>query len=609
MDARACREPVGRGGRARRLSALGTLAALVVGAACGGGVKAVGRGTLSAGAKSTYQVRYDQCGYSPAPESFAVVVSTGAPSPGYTILDSVTQRQVAKGVAGPRVLATTSRAGTPLTGDRIDLGALEKGSYFVALDDGTRAGPVNIGDDVYAPVLPLVVKFLAEQRCGATESSVSLHPACHLFHGAHSGDGAAVADGAHPPYATGSRIDAEGGWHDAGDYLKFVGTTAYLLTVELMALRDDRAALGPAATDLAAELRWGLDWLLKMDGGPEPYHQVGGEGDHDPDWRPPDADAKNPIPSYDTRPVFRLAPDRGRNLLGRSAAAFALASQVYASDAPYAQRLLRAAKSAYAMAKKRTSVQNPDPPDFYPEHSGDDDVVLGAAALARATGEAGYAADALAFGERLAPVPGTGIGWDSLDALALLEAALAFPDGSPQRAEMAKKLDALAAPIAATAKAPTGPGAAFGYALPAFGNGSVAESLGAAASCLAAERLNKTPDCSVVARRQLHWLLGENPFGVSFLLGAGSTSPQNIHHALAQAAHLTIPGAIVGGPTTLAILLKAPLPPPSKDDIFAPWSTDELLYQDVVANYVCNEPAIDFTAALVFTLGELARGT
>jgi hypothetical protein len=36
------------------------------------------------------------------------------------------------------------------------------------------------------------------------------------------------------------------------------------------------------------------------------------------------------------------------------------------------------------------------------------------------------------------------------------------------------------------------------------------------------------------------------------------------------------------------------------------WSTDDLLYEDRAENYVCNEPAIDFAAALVYTLAELA---
>jgi endoglucanase len=344
-----------------------------------------------------------------------------------------------------------------------------------------------------------------------------------------------------------------------------------------------------------------------MVGGAEPYHQVGGAGDHDAGFRLPDADTTTPIAAYDQRPLYRMAPGAGRNLLARSAAALAVGSTVYASDAAYAARLLAAAQSAYTAAQARAQVQNPDPPDFYMEDSGDDDLALAAAELALATGQASYAADAQTYALALAPAAGQPIGWFSVDALALAESARALAPTSAARAQLTQKLDALAAPLAATDAAPMGPGAAFHYALPALGDGSLAESLGAAASCLAARRLDKTANgaCAEVARSQLHWLLGQNPFGVSFLVGAGDTNPQNLHHALAQSAPLTLTGAIVGGPTSAATLTAAALPLPPASDLQAPFSTDALLYEDAVGDYVTNEPAIDFTAALVYTVGEL----
>src|SRR5262249_48687309 len=156
-----------------------------------------------------------------------------------------------------------------------------------------------------------------------------------------------------------------------------------------------------------------------------------------------------------------------------------------------ATKLLAAAKTAYALAKQREGVQNPDPPGFYREQSGEDDLMLGAAALARVTGDARYANEARAI--QLTARAGTPVGWNSLDAIALLETGRACPAGSAERTEIARRLDALAAPIAATARTPVGPGSAFGYALQWFGNGSLAESLGAAATCLAARRLHDAP--------------------------------------------------------------------------------------------------------------------
>ena len=550
---------------------------------------------------SAYRVRYDQLGYRADGERYAIVVSSGNPPPHYRLVDAATQSDVREGIAGPRTLVAVSRAGTPLTGDRIDFASLPAGTYSVALDDGTRAGPIHIGGDVYAHVLPLVAQFLAEQRCGPTNQSASSHGPCHLFRSirdAHSGDGIPADDGARPPYPAGKAVDVEGGWHDAGDYLKFALTTSYVLATELMALSDHRRSLGAVGEMLAKELRWGLDWLLKMEAGAEPYHQVGGEGDHDVDWRSPEDDTIHPIPAYDSRPVFRMASGRGRNVLGRSAAAFAFGSEVYASEPAYAQKLLSAAESTYTLARRRPGVQNSDPPDFYREASGEDDLLLAAAALARSTGHAAYTEDVRSIRTRLVAGEGTPVGYASVDALAVLAGGRLFPVGSTERADFARRADLLAAPIAATAGKPAGPGAAFG-------NGSIAEAMGAAATCMAARRLTGAPGCDVVARRQLHWLFGENPFGLSFLVGAGTSWPRNLHHAFGQAAHVTVLGAIAGGPTALSILAKSELHPPAADDAYARWSTDDLLYEDNVQDYVCNEPAIDFAAALVFVLAEL----
>src|SRR5215469_10225684 len=62
----------------------------------------------------------------------------------------------------------------------------------------------------------------------------------------------------------GVRINAAGGWWDAGDYLKFVQTTSYTADLLLAGVRDfpNQMGSGSAASDFAAEAKFGAEWLL-----------------------------------------------------------------------------------------------------------------------------------------------------------------------------------------------------------------------------------------------------------------------------------------------------------------------------------------------------------
>jgi endoglucanase len=77
----------------------------------------------------------------------------------------------------------------------------------------------------------------------------------------------------------GVRINAAGGWWDAGDYLKFVQTTSYTVDLLLAGVRDFPNQMGPgsAMSNFAAEAKFGAGWLLRMwdDSTKTLYYQVG----------------------------------------------------------------------------------------------------------------------------------------------------------------------------------------------------------------------------------------------------------------------------------------------------------------------------------------------
>ena len=145
----------------------------------------------------------------------------------------------------------------------------------------------------------------------------------------------------------GGPVDVEGGWADAGDYLKFTHSSAYNDVVLFTSAR----LLGSRAPEsLLAEARHGLAWLDKMwDEQSGTLHiQVGigsgnkqgtFAGDHDL-WRLPQADDHDTDPQHRYvahRPVFDAAPAGepiSPNLAGRVSAAFALAAQLDAATDP-----------------------------------------------------------------------------------------------------------------------------------------------------------------------------------------------------------------------------------------------------------------------------------
>src|SRR5215472_14517381 len=200
----------------------------------------------------------------------------------------------------------------------------------------------------------------------------------------------------------GVRINAAGGWWDAGDYLKFVQTTSYTVDLLLAGVRDfpNQMGAGSGTPDFTAEAKFGAQWLLRMwdDSSKTLYYQAGiGEGnaktigDHDI-WRLPQADdtfgGTNPLYRYiRNRPVFRGGPPGSLispNLAGRDAAALAEAFQVYkTSDPAFASSCLLAAEHIFDLANTAPSgnLLTVVPFSFYPETEWRDDLELGATEL------------------------------------------------------------------------------------------------------------------------------------------------------------------------------------------------------------------------------------
>lgn len=163
------------------------------------------------------------------------------------------------------------------SGDKVwqaDISALrEPGVYYVYDGENkVRSYQFRIADDVYAPVLKAAVRAFFYQRCGADITAVNggtwHHDACHVGAGQ---DLAAelYIDG----NAQGQPRDVHRGWHDAGDYNRYIPFTMDVVIPLLMAYEHNPAAFGDDSNipesgngtpDILDEVHYETDWMLRM---------------------------------------------------------------------------------------------------------------------------------------------------------------------------------------------------------------------------------------------------------------------------------------------------------------------------------------------------------
>ena len=104
------------------------------------------------------------------------------------------------------------------------------GKYKIKLSD-SESYPFQIGDLIFNDVRDSLSLFFKAQRCGPTNPI--LHQPCHLS------DAAKIIG-----YKDSSARDLTGGWHDAGDYVKFLKTTALTTYLLLFSYEFDPQKFG-----------------------------------------------------------------------------------------------------------------------------------------------------------------------------------------------------------------------------------------------------------------------------------------------------------------------------------------------------------------------------
>lgn len=140
--------------------------------------------------------------------------------------------------------------------------------HSVALN--ARSYDFVIGGAVHEPALRAAVKTFYRQRCGTPKPAVHAGvwediAACHVSD---------TATRPAPGHADRGTLDLSGGWHDAGDYNKYVWRDAASAVLTLLRAYEEHPGAfgddlgipesGNGVPDLIDELRWELDWMMKM---------------------------------------------------------------------------------------------------------------------------------------------------------------------------------------------------------------------------------------------------------------------------------------------------------------------------------------------------------
>ncbi len=530
-------------------------------------------------------IRVNQVGYLPGEAKRAVLPALGV-SPGspFCILDDdITPEIRFRGTL--QAFAADAMGSAQDLHLHADFSALNRpGRYRLRLADGRLSAPFSVGSDLYGRLTPLMLRYFDVQCCGEPRSP--LRARCH-------GDDGVIVGGPR----NGQPLDGAGGWHDAGDYLKFVETTSYVAALMLFAYEQFPKVFHAGHPDgslppILAQARIGLEWLLKMHPAPgEFYYQVGDASDHD-NWRLPEEDCLAHNKAWKPRPVFFGV---GANLAGRTAAALAMASWLYRPyDRTFAQRCLKAAQSVYQLGLDNPLLLTTNPADFYPEKTWEDDMEWGAAALYRATRQERYLQQACAF----ATAAGPAYDATSVYNTHALAHFMLYPEAPRYLQEkLLGYLKTDADLVRRRADNPYGLGTDYSW-------GTAEGAAGAALSCLLYAALSKEAGYTEIAQRQRDFILGCNPFGICCLIGAGSRYALFPHHPVADLSHIELVGALIGGPADLHAVQHEKIPlrevefsvPVSDDEDIAALPGQTGVYQDLTENYVTNEPANDYTA-------------
>jgi len=539
-------------------------------------------------------IRASQVGYAARDTKVALAFSHMALPATFSVLEATTDKSV---LDHPTLTLTNSTWGQFTNHVELDFSALTNAGRYVLKLGETKSFPFTIGAGAMGQLPDALLEFMRQQRCGFNPW---LNTNCHQLDGRT----------AYGPLTNGSPLEARGGWHDAGDLLKYLLTSGNATAQMLLAYQ-----LGAHSPQLAEEARWGLEWMLKLHPAPDQlYHQVADDRDH-AGWRLPQNETVDygwgkgearPVYFADGKPQglkqYQSASTGVANLAGRYAAAMALAYQIWKDDPAqkaFAAHCLKAGLEVYALGRAKEGVQQGNSygaPYRYEETTWADDMEWGAAELFRATGEKRFLEEAKHYAKLAADESWMGKGQAGHYQFYPFMNTGHFRLYDLVAADFKKLLaryyrDGIERCIRAGERNPYRVGVPFIWCSNNLLTALVTQ-------CVMYERMTGDPRYREFATKQRDWLLGRNPWGTTMFTEIGHEFPTDVHLMTVALLKRPVRGGLVDGPVYERIFKSLKGVSVTQPDPFAAFQ-GEAVYHDDVKDYATNEPTMDGTASAI----------